>query len=95
MYGLLEDASAVLVVFKLIEAGAGWGQHHNVSGFGKLGGEELNYSSDIDLMLVYDDEGQTAGRRPVGNDEFFARAGSEMIRLLSVDAYDRRTKSSR
>jgi [glutamine synthetase] adenylyltransferase / [glutamine synthetase]-adenylyl-L-tyrosine phosphorylase len=56
----------------------------SVLAFGKLGGEELNYSSDIDLMLVYDDEGQTAGRRPVGNDEFFARAGSEMIRLLSA-----------
>jgi len=55
-----------------------------VLAFGKLGGEELNYSSDIDLMLVYDDEGKTAGRRPVGNDEFFARAGSEMIRLLSA-----------
>ena len=56
----------------------------SVLAFGKLGGEELNYSSDIDLMLVYDDEGQTSGRRPVGNDEYFARAGSEMIRLLSA-----------
>lgn len=51
--------------------------------FGKLGGTELNYSSDIDLMLVYDDEGETVGRRPVGNDEFFSRAVSELIRLLS------------
>jgi [glutamine synthetase] adenylyltransferase / [glutamine synthetase]-adenylyl-L-tyrosine phosphorylase len=51
--------------------------------FGKLGGAELNYSSDIDLMLVYDDEGETTGRRPVGNDEFFSRAASELIRLLS------------
>jgi [glutamine synthetase] adenylyltransferase / [glutamine synthetase]-adenylyl-L-tyrosine phosphorylase len=56
----------------------------SVLAFGKLGGEELNYSSDIDLMLVYDDEGRTSGRRPVGNDEFFARAGSELIRLLSA-----------
>jgi glutamate-ammonia-ligase adenylyltransferase len=52
--------------------------------FGKLGGSELNYSSDIDLMLVYDDEGETTGRRPVGNDEFFSRAVSELIRLLSA-----------
>jgi glutamate-ammonia-ligase adenylyltransferase len=52
--------------------------------FGKLGGSELNYSSDIDLMLVYDEEGQTSGRRPVGNDDFYSRAASEMIRLLSA-----------
>src|SRR5206468_3644682 len=31
--------------------------------FGKHGGEELNYSSDIDLMFLYDDEGATRGRR--------------------------------
>jgi glutamate-ammonia-ligase adenylyltransferase len=55
-----------------------------VLAFGKLGGSELNYSSDIDLMLVYDDEGTTAGPRPVENDEFFARAASELIRLLSA-----------
>lgn len=53
--------------------------------FGKLGGGELNYSSDIDLMLVYEEEGQTDSRRLVGNDEFFARAASELIRLLSAN----------
>jgi [glutamine synthetase] adenylyltransferase / [glutamine synthetase]-adenylyl-L-tyrosine phosphorylase len=55
-----------------------------VLGFGKLGGGELNYSSDIDLMIVYDEEGETSGRRPVGNDEFFARSATELIRLLSA-----------
>ncbi|HJZ93812.1 MAG TPA: bifunctional [glutamate--ammonia ligase]-adenylyl-L-tyrosine phosphorylase/[glutamate--ammonia-ligase] adenylyltransferase, partial [Gemmataceae bacterium] len=55
-----------------------------VLAFGKLGGSELNYSSDIDLMLVYDEDGLTDGRRPAGNDEFFARAAAEMIRLLSA-----------
>ena len=34
-----------------------------VLAFGKLGGDELNYSSDIDLMFVYDDDGETTGRR--------------------------------
>lgn len=54
--------------------------------FGKLGGEELNYSSDIDLMFVYDEEGTTRGKRinPVGNDEFFAKVVSEVVRLLSA-----------
>ncbi|MSR52430.1 MAG: bifunctional [glutamate--ammonia ligase]-adenylyl-L-tyrosine phosphorylase/[glutamate--ammonia-ligase] adenylyltransferase [Gemmataceae bacterium] len=55
-----------------------------VLAFGKLGGGELNYSSDIDLMVVYDEEGQTNGRRPVELDEYFSRAVSELIRLLSA-----------
>jgi glutamate-ammonia-ligase adenylyltransferase len=56
-----------------------------VLGFGKLGGEELNYSSDIDLMVIYDAEGQTHGKRSeIANDEFYARAVAELIRLLSA-----------
>lgn len=57
-----------------------------VLAFGKLGGEELNYSSDIDLMFVYSDEGQTAGRRTasIGADEFFTRVVSELVRLLAA-----------
>jgi glutamate-ammonia-ligase adenylyltransferase len=50
---------------------------------GKLGGEELNYSSDIDLIFVYDDEGQTNGPRPVTHAEYFARLGGEIVRTLS------------
>jgi glutamate-ammonia-ligase adenylyltransferase len=54
--------------------------------FGKHGGKELNYSSDIDLMFVYDEEGTTRGRRvtPVSNDEFYGRVVSEVVRLLSA-----------
>jgi glutamate-ammonia-ligase adenylyltransferase len=53
--------------------------------FGKHGGKELNYSSDIDLMFLYDEEGATRGKRvqSLGNDEFFARVVSEVVRLLS------------
>jgi glutamate-ammonia-ligase adenylyltransferase len=52
--------------------------------FGKLGGDELNYSSDIDLMFVYDSDGDTTGRRSsVTNAEFYARVISEIVRLLS------------
>ncbi len=51
--------------------------------FGKLGGDELNYSSDIDLMFVYDHDGETSGRRTgVSNAEFFTRVVQEVIRLL-------------
>jgi glutamate-ammonia-ligase adenylyltransferase len=57
-----------------------------VLAFGKHGGEELNYSSDIDLMFVYSEEGTTRGKRitSVGNDEFFARIVTEVVRLLSA-----------
>ena len=53
--------------------------------FGKLGGEELNYSSDIDLMFVYDEDGQTLGKRSEGipNGEFYGRVVTEVVRLLS------------
>jgi glutamate-ammonia-ligase adenylyltransferase len=51
--------------------------------FGKLGGDELNYSSDIDLMFVYDHDGETVGRRVAEtNAEFFARVVREVVRLL-------------
>ncbi len=55
-----------------------------VLAFGKHGGEELNYSSDIDLMFLYDEEGSTRGGSTIGNDEFFARVATEVIRLLSA-----------
>ena len=54
-----------------------------VLAMGKLGGAELNYSSDIDLILVYDFDGQTDGRRPMANSEFFSRMSREMVRLLT------------
>ena len=46
---------------------------------GKLGGEELNYSSDIDLIFVYGDDGETAGGREgrLSNGEYFARVGRD------------------
>ena len=56
-----------------------------VLAFGKLGGEELNYSSDIDLMFLYDAEGATRGKRvtSLDNAEFFGRVVGEVVRLLS------------
>jgi glutamate-ammonia-ligase adenylyltransferase len=54
-----------------------------VLGLGKLGGQELNYSSDIDLIFMYDDDGQTTGPKTVSNAEFFARLGSDVVRLLA------------
>jgi glutamate-ammonia-ligase adenylyltransferase len=57
-----------------------------VLAFGKLGGEELNYSSDIDLMFLYDEEGSTRGKRaiPVTLQEFYGKVLTEVVRLLSA-----------
>jgi len=50
-----------------------------VIGMGKLGGIELNVSSDIDLIFVYPDDGETDGPRHLGNHEFFTRLGKRLI----------------
>ena len=54
-----------------------------VLGMGKLGGVELNYSSDIDLIFLYDADGQTDGQRPVSNDEFYNRLARTLVALLT------------
>jgi glutamate-ammonia-ligase adenylyltransferase len=53
-----------------------------VLGMGKLGGRELNFSSDIDLILLFAEEGETDGPRAAANEEYFQRLGSKFIRLL-------------
>jgi [glutamine synthetase] adenylyltransferase / [glutamine synthetase]-adenylyl-L-tyrosine phosphorylase len=58
-------------------------QQLHVVGMGKLGGAELNASSDIDLVLVYPEEGETAGARPLSNHEFFTRLARRLIGALS------------
>jgi [glutamine synthetase] adenylyltransferase / [glutamine synthetase]-adenylyl-L-tyrosine phosphorylase len=61
-----------------------------VAGMGKLGGGELNVSSDIDLVFVYPEEGETDGARPLANREFFDRLGRRVINTLhdvSADGY--------
>jgi [glutamine synthetase] adenylyltransferase / [glutamine synthetase]-adenylyl-L-tyrosine phosphorylase len=55
-----------------------------VLGMGKLGGRELNFSSDIDLVFLFAQAGQTDGPRVVENEEYFNRLGRELIQLLDV-----------
>jgi len=54
-----------------------------VLALGKLGGIELNYSSDIDLVLLADTEGKTDGPRSISNQEFFERLVRVFIKLLT------------
>jgi glutamate-ammonia-ligase adenylyltransferase len=56
----------------------------SIIALGKLGGGELNYSSDIDLMFVYSDNGETTGPQPVSNKEFFKKLSNQLTDLLST-----------
>ena len=60
-----------------------------VYGMGKLGGQELNFSSDIDLIFVYPESGATEGlRRSIDNQLFFTRLGQKLITALNQQTAD-------
>jgi len=58
-----------------------------VIAYGKLGGLELGYGSDLDLVFLYDGDGQDAtdGEKPLMVAEFFARLGKRIIHLLTTN----------
>jgi glutamate-ammonia-ligase adenylyltransferase len=64
------------------------GQTHecgmSVIALGKLGGRELNYSSDIDLMFVYTANGETDGQHRISNKEFYKKVANQYTELLST-----------
>ena len=53
-----------------------------VVGMGKLGGRELNVSSDIDLIFLYPEDGECDGARALSNHEFFSKLGRRLIGLV-------------
>jgi len=63
-----------------------------ILGMGKLGGRELNYSSDIDLIFLYPEIGQTEDKTdsssPMANEEFFLRLGQRIIQWLANKTID-------
>ena len=61
----------------------GCAQELIVIGRGKLGGRELNVSSDIDLIFVYPEDGDTDGARPISNFEYFTRLGRGLINVIA------------
>ena len=54
-----------------------------VVALGKLGGSELNYSSDIDLVMLHGGDGKTDGEHSIGNQEFFERLARTFTKLLT------------
>ena len=59
-----------------------------VIGMGKLGGGELNVSSDVDLVFAYPEDGETDGRSALSNREFFERLGRRVIAALHETTAD-------
>ncbi|MGO2054550.1 MAG: bifunctional [glutamate--ammonia ligase]-adenylyl-L-tyrosine phosphorylase/[glutamate--ammonia-ligase] adenylyltransferase, partial [Halomonadaceae bacterium] len=57
-----------------------------IIGYGKLGGIELGYSSDLDLVFLHDNDGSgtTDGPRPIDTPVFFTRLGQRIIHLLTA-----------
>jgi [glutamine synthetase] adenylyltransferase / [glutamine synthetase]-adenylyl-L-tyrosine phosphorylase len=58
-----------------------------VAGYGKLGGLELGYGSDLDLVFLHNSAGliqQTLGERPIDNGVFFLRLGQRIVHLLTM-----------
>jgi glutamate-ammonia-ligase adenylyltransferase len=60
-----------------------------VLGMGKLGGGELNFSSDIDLIFAFGEDGETqGGDSSISNGEFFAKLGQTMNNALAATTAD-------
>ncbi len=62
--------------------------HFYVIGMGKLGGEELNYSSDIDLIFGFSAPGHTDGDKSRDNAQYFMKLGQRVINSLNAQTVD-------
>ena len=87
--GCIDGALARLTQWAVARDGTprtptGEAAHLVVLGMGKLGGGELNFSSDIDLIFAYSEEGEVqGGARELSNHEFFIRLGRSLISVLN------------
>jgi glutamate-ammonia-ligase adenylyltransferase len=77
-------ARALVPRYGTPRSAGGAAQELLVMGMGKLGGGELNFSSDIDLVFLFPEGGETDGPRPISNEEYFTRLGQSLIRLLDA-----------
>ncbi|MBS0200874.1 MAG: bifunctional [glutamate--ammonia ligase]-adenylyl-L-tyrosine phosphorylase/[glutamate--ammonia-ligase] adenylyltransferase [Proteobacteria bacterium] len=65
-----------------VRAADGSVQRLVVFALGKLGGGELNFSSDIDIVYAYGEDGSSDGPRPLEAEQYFARLGQQLAKLL-------------
>jgi glutamate-ammonia-ligase adenylyltransferase len=63
---------------------AGLDARYAILGLGKLGGAALGYASDLEILFVYSDNGQTDGTRSIQNSDFFDRLVKEVNRFISA-----------
>ena len=66
-----------------LDPDTGLPQEMMIIGMGKLGGKELNVSSDIDLVMLYGEEGETTGRRKISHHEFYGKVAQRMMPVIS------------
>ncbi len=59
-----------------------------ILGMGKLGGRELNFSSDIDLIFLFTDDGTTNGAKKISAQEYFGRLSRHIIALIDEATVD-------
>ena len=84
-----ERASATLAArYGQPRSAGGEAQALTVVGMGKLGGGELNFSSDVDLVFLYPEGGSSDGPRSIENFEYFTRLGQKLIQLLDATTAD-------
>ncbi len=82
-------SESVRVISKLFESRYGQVKNSNgdaqsfvVFGLGKLGGGELNFSSDVDLVYAYPQQGESDGARSLDSEAYFTRIGQRLAQLL-------------
>ena len=85
----IDGALTKLYAWEIKESGKPIGEQSKqvqsmvVIGMGKLGAWELNFSSDIDLIFSFPEDGQTKGKSPrISNEEFFVRLGRRLVNIL-------------
>ena len=74
-YGVVRDATGKRVPLVVL-------------GMGKLGGRELNFSSDIDLIFLYPEAGETDGPKKISAQEYFGRLTRQVVALLDETTVD-------
>ncbi len=67
----------------VVQSPDGTPQRLVVLALGKLGGGELNFSSDVDLVLAYDEPGTSDGARPLEAETFYSRVSQHLVALLA------------
>lgn len=73
---------AMQSVHGVVRSDDGTEQHMVVIALGKLGGGELNFSSDVDLVYAFTEHGMSDGNRPLAAEAYFTRLGQRLANLL-------------